>query len=214
MSYHDQLQPDRIYHIFNRAHGKEAMFRETTNYKYFLQKYAQHIVPIADTFAYNLIPNHFHFMLRIKPFKHIADWYEKMKCRPLREPNLIPRFLMQQFSNWQNGYAKAYNRMYERKGGLFMRSLKRVEIMSDMQFCSTIFYVHKNSVHHGLTKDLARWRWSSYARSIPDIPIDRQEIINFFGSEAEFKRFHEQPISLKTTKHIHAMPQLAQLVAP
>jgi len=54
------LEVEKCYHIYNHAVGNENLFRCDENYRYFLKKYAEHISPIADTFAYCLMPNHFH----------------------------------------------------------------------------------------------------------------------------------------------------------
>jgi hypothetical protein len=61
MKYFIQLEPNNKYHIFNQAVGSEKLFRNDDNYIYFLKKFGQYISPIATTFCYVLIPNHFHF---------------------------------------------------------------------------------------------------------------------------------------------------------
>ena len=60
------LLPGVYYHIYNRGNNREDLFIEKRNYPYFLSLYAKHIEPVADTFAYCLLRNHFHFSLRIK----------------------------------------------------------------------------------------------------------------------------------------------------
>lgn len=60
------LNTNTYYHIYNHANSSENLFKSDNNYTYFLIKYNQHISPIADTYAYCLIPNHFHFLARIK----------------------------------------------------------------------------------------------------------------------------------------------------
>jgi REP element-mobilizing transposase RayT len=60
------LQPDTSYHIFNHANGFENVFREAENYRYFLEKYRLYISPIAETYAWCLMPNHFHLVVRIR----------------------------------------------------------------------------------------------------------------------------------------------------
>ena len=60
------LQPDTSYHIFNNANGFENVFREAENYRYFLEKYRLYISLIAETYAYCLMPNHFHLVVRIR----------------------------------------------------------------------------------------------------------------------------------------------------
>ena len=67
------LEPDHFYHIYNHANGIENLFRTEDNYHYFLKKYHQHISPIAETWAYCLMPNHFHFLVRIKEEKDLIE---------------------------------------------------------------------------------------------------------------------------------------------
>ncbi len=75
------LEPDRIYHIYNRGINGENIFKEERNYRYFLEKYAQYIEPIADTFAYCLLKNHFHIAIRTKSEAEIIDFYVKKKTK-------------------------------------------------------------------------------------------------------------------------------------
>jgi len=60
------LQYGLYYHIYNRGNNRENIFLEERNYRYFLQLYLKYIEPIAWTFAYCLLRNHFHFLVRIK----------------------------------------------------------------------------------------------------------------------------------------------------
>jgi putative transposase len=75
------LEPDRIYHIYNRGINGENIFKEERNYRYFLEKYAKYIEPIADTFAYCLLKNHFHIAIRTKSEAEIVDFYVKKKMK-------------------------------------------------------------------------------------------------------------------------------------
>ncbi len=65
------LQPHTDYHIFNHANGFEDIFKEPENFRFFLEKYRLHIEPIAETFAYCLMLNHFHLVVRIRSKKEI-----------------------------------------------------------------------------------------------------------------------------------------------
>ena len=60
------LQYGKYYHIFNRGNNRENIFIEERNYRYFLKLCAKHITHVADTYAYCLLRNHFHFLVRIK----------------------------------------------------------------------------------------------------------------------------------------------------
>jgi putative transposase len=60
------LQYGQYYHIYNRGNNRENLFVEQRNYPYFLKQYTKHILPVAETFAYCLLPNHFHFAIRTR----------------------------------------------------------------------------------------------------------------------------------------------------
>ena len=69
----EKLQPNSSYHIFNHANGFENIFTEDENYRFFLDKYKEYITPIAETYAYCLLPNHFHLVVRIRKCEVIED---------------------------------------------------------------------------------------------------------------------------------------------
>lgn len=66
------LEYGKSYHIYNRGNNRENLFVEERNYRYFLGLYTKHIRPVADTFAYCLLRNHFHVAVRIKAASEIA----------------------------------------------------------------------------------------------------------------------------------------------
>lgn len=61
-----KLEAGLVYHVFNRGNNRENLFREERNYRFFMDLYRKYIVPTATTYAYCLMPNHFHFLLKIR----------------------------------------------------------------------------------------------------------------------------------------------------
>jgi len=59
------LEYGEYYHIYNRGNNREDVFFEERNYRHFLSLYAKYILPNADTYAYCLLRNHFHLLVRI-----------------------------------------------------------------------------------------------------------------------------------------------------
>ncbi len=55
-----------FYHLYNRGNQQQTIFFNTENYLYFLRKVRRDIVPYCDILAYCLMPNHFHFLIRVK----------------------------------------------------------------------------------------------------------------------------------------------------
>jgi hypothetical protein len=130
------LQPGTTYHIYNHANGFEGIFRTDENFGFFLRKYRQHISPIAETYAYCLMPNHFHLVVRIRRREVIeklsetsSNFYSSNFSKvsnfgKVNNPNelskIIELFLSKQFSNFFSSYTQAFNRMYSRQGSLFI----------------------------------------------------------------------------------------------
>ena len=69
--------------------------------------------------------------------------------------NDFHKLIMQQLSNLLNAYAKAYNKMYDRKGALWIDYTKRFQISSDSYLSAAINYIHQNPVKQVL---LQKWK--------------------------------------------------------
>ncbi len=149
MKYHGPLLPEHIFHVFNHAVGSENLFREADNYSYFLELAIKHIISVADFYAYNLLPNHFHFLIRIKSIEELSHYYFLQKEKEPESNIDWPKYVMQQFSNFCNAYSKAYNKRFQRRGALFLDYLKRSLIDNGPYFKHCVRYVHYNAVHHG-----------------------------------------------------------------
>ncbi|HUM48259.1 MAG TPA: hypothetical protein PLD84_15115, partial [Chitinophagales bacterium] len=118
----EPLFPGQVYHIYNHAIGDENLFRSRPNYLYFLKKYDEYIYPVASTFAYNLMPNHFHLVNRVHNETALLKHYCYLNGISNAEGLKVdyPRFVMQQFSNFLNAYVKAFNKRHDRKGALLI----------------------------------------------------------------------------------------------
>ncbi len=63
------------YHISSRGINNCTLFRGTDNYEHFADLIEKYITPVAHVFAWVLMPDHFHFLVRIK--EHIGYKYSK-----------------------------------------------------------------------------------------------------------------------------------------
>lgn len=192
MKYHCPLVPEHIYHVFNHAVGTENLFREADNYSYFLELAIKHIVPIADFYAYNLLPNHFHFLIKVKPEHELADHYKIQKDKEVETNMDWPKYVMQQFSNFCNAYSKAYNKRFGRRGALFLDYLKRNHIDTNEYFCNCVYYIHYNAVHHSLCSGIEDWYWTSYHSFLKVQPtkLNKEVVLKNFEGQQQFIKFH------------------------
>ncbi len=197
--YHIPLLPDSIYHLVTRAVGSEKLFRSDNNYNFLLQRFQKHTLPVAETFAWCLLPNHLHLLVRIRPAETLELHFKEVKKNKTFHPDILPDFIMERFSNWLNSYTKSFNKMYNRKGSLFIDYLRRKEVKDDNQFRATVFYIHKNPVHHEYCKKISDWKWSSYNSLLSQKPTNllRKEVIDTFDDKKGFIAYHSQPINPK-----------------
>ncbi len=64
--YFTKFEEENFYYVYNRTVDKQPMFKTENNYEYFLKQYDKYLSPVADTYCYCLLRNHFHLMIRIK----------------------------------------------------------------------------------------------------------------------------------------------------
>ena len=94
-----KLEFNKFYHIYNCGINGCNLFVDDDDYNRFMSKYATYIEPIADTFAWSLLGNHFHLVVRIKKESEIntlEDYHlfeQRTKIRtPEKKPNPEKQF--------------------------------------------------------------------------------------------------------------------------
>ena len=196
-SVHQKLIPGKVFHIYNRGNNRQDLFFEERNYAYFLSLWDKYISPVADTFAYCLLNNHFHFLIRVKREQDLAAIFPTKNLNTESDFSLL---VSKSFSNLFNAYSKAINKSYKRTGSLFQERFRRKWIDSDAYFTEVIFYIHGNAQKHGLVDDFREYPYSSFheilARpggSFRQIGNQTQkEILEWFGGTEAFNHYHDQ----------------------
>ncbi|MFN3488629.1 MAG: transposase [Emticicia sp.] len=191
----EALQPNSFYHIYNRGINSEDIFKESRNYGYFLEKYAKYIEPIAKTYAYCLLKNHFHIAIHTRTTEEILDFYavkNEGKQNKLSASDIISK----QFSHLFNAYAQAINKSYTRTGGLFEEPFLRILIENDEYLKTLIVYIHRNPQNHGFVDDFKVYRHTSYQSflSTAQTKLPREQVLNLFGNEASYEQSHKSDI--------------------
>jgi REP element-mobilizing transposase RayT len=182
------LENGKYYHIYNRENNGIDLFYDVENYNHFLRLYAKYIDPVAETFAWCLMKNHFHILVYIKETNEIDT--TKLEYSSTDKPKNISA--SKQFSNLFNAYTLAMNKRYNRTGSLFEKNFKRKVVSSENYFQKLIFYIHNNPVHHKFTEHIVEYPWSSYGTiiSTKQTKLQRNRVIESFNDLEYFKYFH------------------------
>jgi putative transposase len=196
--YTGQLSLDGIFHIFNRGVNGEDIFKEEPNYSFFLKKLAHYVHPVAQVYAYALLKNHFHLLIRIRSFEEIALLYnEYSRIRNIEQEEITEmqciRFVTLQFSHFFNSYAQAINKSFVRTGPLFEHPFRRVKVEDETQMTNLIYYIHTNPMKHKFTDDFRSYANSSYQSYLTEQSslLQRQEVLEWFGGKDAFRFYHE-----------------------
>lgn len=200
----DNLQFGRFYHVYNHGVGGRDIFSNTDNYEYFFSLYDKYIGPIAQTYAWVLMKNHFHFLIQCKEDQEIVAHQLRSKTmgdsaegqsigRELELPP-DPKILSNQFSKLFNAYAQAFNKYHATRGTLFERPFRRKLIEDEDYLKNLVVYIHNNPVYHGFCKHPSDYQWSSYLSCISDNSerLNRIVVISWFENVENFKYVHDQ----------------------
>lgn len=200
--YLADLDPDSYFHIYNRTNNHEVLFPTTHNKIYFLKLIERRLLYLIDIYAWCLIPNHFHFLIKTKTPEKAAAYLSHVTCRKLTMTESAFLKGTQTFSSltlraWTGvfqSYAEAFNKMHKRKGNLFYTSFKRIKIADESHFIKSLVYIHTNPRKHGLTEDYRDYEWSSWnSYEFAGQPhVKRELVYEMLGGSQVFLQAHEK----------------------
>ncbi len=197
------FEGDAFYHIICKSINKQLLFHNDENRSYFLKKYEFFLSPFVHTYAYCLLDNHVHLLIQPKTTNSIKQYLHQLHNSDIttvqqsflndENPNLNG-LLERQFNSFFVSYTRSYNIYHKIKGHLFDSPFKRIAITSDMHLTQTIIYIHANPLKHGLIKEFTNYAWSSYETILSNSPtnINRNKVLEWFGSKDAFIKTHEQ----------------------
>jgi len=182
-----KIEPGKVFHIFNRGIDKAKIFINVDDYDFFMLKYQQYVAPYVTTYAICLLPNHFHILLRVNPYRNENDSVSEH----------LRRFFIV--------IAQRINKKTNRKGGLFCKSFKRLAV-EDMNYLKRIvFYIHWNPEKHGIIRDYKLYAFSTYSHIVNNnnCLVDVKEVLYWFGGLESFLEYqdviHDEIILKKLT---------------
>src|SRR3990172_4142727 len=196
-----------FYHIFNRGNNRENLFPQERNYAYFMELWWKHTLPIAETYAYCLLKNHFHAAVFIKYQEDLTgfrettpdsqhDPHDRLDGREA-DRNLSGLKLKQPsqyFANLFNAYTRGVNNATGRSGALFERPFERIPVTNEKYLMQLIVYIHQNPQKHKFVDDFRDWNYSSYHELTGNMAtrLQRERIMELFGSREDFIRIHQE----------------------
>jgi putative transposase len=182
------------YHVYQRGIDNQDVFLEEGDYARFVVLYDQHILPVADTYAYCLLPNHLHLLVRI------LTQEEQLARSQGRRRVLSPG---RQFTNLFNAYGDEVNEARGRSGALLQPVFGRVGLSSLLERDFLAAYIHRNPMRHGFVEDFRQWSHSSYCTPRATCSL-RDALFTWFHWPGGFESAHDHvwPVSPEQIAHL------------
>ena len=159
--------PGSLHHVMVRGIERRKIFENDKDREDFLRRLGRLVIEERATcFAWSLLPNHAHILLRTGSV-------------PLAK--MMRRFL--------TGYAVGFNLRHQRAGHLFQNRYKSVVCEENLYLLELVRYIHLNPLRGLVVKNLEalnRYRWSGHGVLLGQIRNDWQEteyVLKLFGGE-------------------------------
>ena len=195
------LLPERFYHILNRGNNRETIFPQERNYFFFLERYKKYCASIFKTFAYALMPNHFHLVVQVRRQNEIEslirntsrEGFKKYQEAELTE-EICGSYVTKELNHFFVSFSKAIIVQEKRTGSLLQKRFRHPEITNDEQLRNTIIYAHLNAVHHGFVEHVEDWRFTSYHDCLAanNSIVATEDVLELFDGTDNFVFLHRE----------------------
>ena len=145
-----------VYHVLNRANGRENLFADADDFAAFEKILAQAMdrVPVR-LLAYCLMPNHWHLLVWPKHDGDLAKWVRWLTL-----------------THTQRVHAHRHD---TGRGHIYQGRYKSFLVSSDTHFLTVARYIERNPVRAKLVEQAEQWRWGSlwrrrHPKLVEDVP--------------------------------------------
>lgn len=199
--------PNNYYHLVFKSIDGILLFQQDGDYKVFLDRFWQFTNCVFDNWAYCLLSNHAHFIIKIKPIETVTKSIHKTELpkqtvamkKLLLTPEseaIFDEVIERQVNSFMVSFANYTKNKYRRHGGLFQKPFKRIRIDTDGWLQTAIIYVHLNSFKHKVFSDYTLYSHNSYSLCVKNCSdyIVSEEVLHFFGGVDKFILLHEERV--------------------
>lgn len=138
--------PHAVLHVINRFIDRHPFFQKREDYRKFLDTYFAEAESFGIwTYAYDLLPNHFHIILET-PSGEISPFLQR----------------------WLTRAAQELNRRHKRVGHMMQGRTKTLVVQTERYFQTVMGYVLVNNVRAGLADSVFKDQWNSVEEMLKD----------------------------------------------
>ena len=199
------FSPVEYYHIVCKSIDGLLLFQDNQDYKTFKERFKIFTGDFLDVWSFCLLTNHTHHIIKTKTSSSV---YQLIQQIPNKErTNSMKHFyeereneiffnkvIERQMNSFLVSYANYVNNKYERKGAIFQKPFKRIQIDGEAHLQQAIIYTNANAQKHQLVKDYKKYPFSSYLPVVQNDHswVDSKNVLEFFNGINNFIFTHDQ----------------------
>ncbi|MGQ7854555.1 hypothetical protein ACUN24_09935 [Pedobacter sp. WC2501] len=199
--YIEDFIENEFMHIICKSVSGSKLFQDDGNRLYFLLKYTQYSTGYLNTYAYILLDNHSHFLIKNTSSDELKSYLKSLSKDSLKTHQ--KKYLANeicyseavefQMKDFFIAYAMAFNKKNDRSGSLFVNPFRRVRIIDEIHLHQLVIYIHANVLKHGICTEFEHYKWSSYQSILSEKKtiLKREEVLDFFGGKDNFAKQHQ-----------------------
>ena len=155
---------------------------------------------VVDVYAYCLMPNHFHFLIKVKSEQELETFVkvQNFNKSASKENGLhaSTNIVSKQFAKFISSYSQAFNKTNNRHGALLESPFKRIRIDTEDYLKNLIIYIHLNP--EDIKMNYENYMFSSYFSLLSNAKtnLKRQDVLELFQNADNFMFCHKQPPKL------------------
>ncbi len=201
------FHPGSFYHLVFKSIDGLFLFNHDKDYEVYLERFRKFLGDFADVWSFCVLPNHTHFIIKIKTQESINIFLNKLSLQDLtvsmklflseqENESLFNAMIERQVNSFMVSYANYINNRFNRQGGIFQKPFKRIKIEDEGHLQQAIIYTNANAQKHGLVKDFKTYGFSSYPLIVANDQyfVDTKSVIEFFENKEKFIRLHKEQV--------------------
>jgi putative transposase len=200
--------PNNYYHIVFKAVDEIRLFKQARDHNIFLERFNFFTADFIDTWAYCMLNNHVHFIVKVKSkeeiIKNVLAIVDEKRTLSMQkfltnsnEEIFLDEMIERQMNRFMVSYVNLYKRNYNHHGGMFQSPFKRLAIHDESYLQQAIIYVHANTVKHNLPYNFKDYECCSYKKIVSsnETDVTYKAVIEFFGGKEKFELLHEEQVN-------------------
>lgn len=161
-----KIEAGLIYHIYNRGNNKNIIFKDRSDYIFFIDKLKTYLEKyLVNILIYTLMPNHYHLLAIQNKGGSISNMIGALATST----------------------AKRFNLKYGHIGHLFQGPFRYVIVPDEMLYYVGC-YIHLNPVRAGLSREPEGWEFSNFR----DYTILRAKQKENFNTANDMKNSYDE----------------------